>query len=64
MLFTDWNALAGMLLFTILALGANAFICVKALWNRKYRFALIYFVIALIEIPLCIFLGSPSRIGH
>lgn len=63
-IFTDWNALAGTMLFTLLALVANAFMCVKALWNREYRFAIIYFVIAIIEIPLCIFLGGPSRIGH
>jgi hypothetical protein len=64
LLFTDWNALAGMILCALLALVANAFMCVKALWNRDYRFALSYFVIALLEIPLCIFLGGPTRIGH
>jgi hypothetical protein len=31
LLFTDWNALAGMILCALLALVANAFMCVKAL---------------------------------
>ena len=63
-LFLNGNTLSAMILFTLLALVANAFMCVKALWNLRYKLAAIYFLIALIAIPTCIFLGTPSRIGH
>lgn len=63
-LLLDGNVLSGMLLFTLLAFVANAFMCAKSLWNRRYPLTLIYLAIALIEIPLCIVLSTPARIGH
>lgn len=53
----------GLILSALLVLVANGFMFVKALWNREYKLAIIYFVIAFGAILLFACIHPSGKIG-
>lgn len=61
--FTGWSTVMGLILSALLVLVANGFMFVKALWNREYKLAIIYFVIAFGAILLFACIHPSGKIG-